>query len=179
MSNSKINTATADSKYTEQWAKESHFLCVLTGKKFYNLSALYDAKLDMETGIAISIVDADYKSSTLPTVNSLLAQGLLLDCNYDMEAAWEPFTHETAKKMVGQVIKWSSPAYKHNLGYFGYGQYGGVERIISVSENAIQTERVDPKSDNLSFAKLDFLNSGQYHYSDSDRLVTYLTSRRK
>jgi len=52
------------------------------GKRFYNLHASYDAKLNIETGNAWSILYPDYQEISFPTINELLDSGLLIDHNY-------------------------------------------------------------------------------------------------
>jgi len=52
------------------------------GRKFYNLYASYDAKLNVETGEAWKITSPVYESISLPTINELLENGTLIDKNY-------------------------------------------------------------------------------------------------
>lgn len=52
------------------------------GKKFFNLFASYDAKLNIKTGQCWSIIHPDYQKINLPEINHLLSEGLLIDHNY-------------------------------------------------------------------------------------------------
>jgi hypothetical protein len=52
------------------------------GRKFYNLYASYDAKLNIETGEAWSITSPYYNIISHKTINQLLEEGTLVDHNY-------------------------------------------------------------------------------------------------
>lgn len=92
------------------------------------------------------------------------------------EQEWKGLFLSSLPDLLGKVIIWSAPAYKGNEGYFGYGKYGGKERIdkISINESRpiITTTKMDPESDDLTFASNNN-NEGLLSYSDSDRYVTY------
>ena len=47
------------------------------GECFYNIGAIYDAKLDMVNGIAYPITSSEYRNVDFPTVNELVAAGIL------------------------------------------------------------------------------------------------------
>jgi len=51
------------------------------GECFYNIGASYDAKLDMVNGIAYPITSSEYRDVDFPTVNELVADGILKEVN--------------------------------------------------------------------------------------------------
>ena len=51
------------------------------GECFYNIGACYDAKLDMVNGIAYPITSSEYRNVNFPTVNELVADGVLKEVN--------------------------------------------------------------------------------------------------
>lgn len=51
------------------------------GECFYNIGASYDAKLDMANGIAYPISSSEYSNVNFPTVNDLMADGVLIEVN--------------------------------------------------------------------------------------------------
>lgn len=51
------------------------------GECFYNIGASYDAKLDMVNGIAYPITSSEYRNVDFPTVNELVADGILKEVN--------------------------------------------------------------------------------------------------
>lgn len=51
------------------------------GECFYNIGASYDAKLDMVNGIAYPITSSEYRNVDFPTVNELVAAGILKEVN--------------------------------------------------------------------------------------------------
>ena len=68
-------------------------------------------------------------------------------------------TLSNLESLVGKTIVWEAEAYKANQGFHGYGCYGGIEKITKVDLTArrpiVETEKVDTKSDNLTFAFVD------------------------
>lgn len=52
------------------------------GRKFYNLYAKYDAKLNIANGQAWSVSNPNYRRIAYPEINTLLQLGLLTDKNY-------------------------------------------------------------------------------------------------
>lgn len=65
---------------TDEIAKFRHFETP-SGEHFYNIGASFDAKLDMENGIAYSICSEQYKNVDFPTVNELVSEGILIEVN--------------------------------------------------------------------------------------------------
>lgn len=51
------------------------------GECFYNIGASYDAKLDLVNGIAYPITSSEYRNVDFPTVNELVAEGILIVVN--------------------------------------------------------------------------------------------------
>lgn len=65
---------------TDDIAAFRHFENV-EGECFYNIGASYDAKLDMVNGIAYPITSSEYRKVDFPTVNELVADGILKEVN--------------------------------------------------------------------------------------------------
>ncbi|HAN78647.1 MAG TPA: hypothetical protein DCQ31_13235 [Bacteroidales bacterium] len=62
----------------------------------------------------------------------------------------------------GKCFVWSAPAYRANIGYFGYGLYGGVATVM-------QGKLTTLVGDEIEYAKW---NGELFHYTDSDRFIT-------
>lgn len=105
-----------------------------------------------------------------------------------------PLTLSNLASIVGKTIIWEAEAYRANQGYHGYGCYGGKEKITEIDltkrSPIVKSEKIDPKSDGLTYAFVDdhsmiaasetsyinLLADGKNNclsYSDSDREIFF------
>lgn len=167
-----------------------YFESVETKRRFYNLWASFDAKLDIGTGDVYGNTHKDYSTSSLPEINELLEKGLLIDRNYLSvkdtiieKSMWENDCLLIPLKLIdleGKTIKWKAPIYKHNVGHFGYGKDGGIAQILKVSiterNPIIESIIIEGANPNSIFSEWKSNPPPLNHplcFSDGDRYVSF------